>query len=142
MGNVLLGNLGSCHPCGCYSDTYHLPKHCCRPCTPFHCCGLFQQDNLLCHKANMVQEWFEEQTSLSLTCPPNFPDLNPIEHLWNVLDKQVQSMEAPSRNLQDLKDLLRTSWCQIPQHTFRALVESMPQWVRAVLAAKGGPTQY
>ncbi|KAK3543232.1 hypothetical protein QTP70_014109 [Hemibagrus guttatus] len=30
-GNVLLGNLGSCHPCGCYFDTYHLPKHCCRP---------------------------------------------------------------------------------------------------------------
>ena len=30
LGNVLLGNLGSCHPYGCYSDTYHLPKHCCR----------------------------------------------------------------------------------------------------------------
>jgi len=27
-------------------------------------CGLFQQDNALCHKAKMVQEWFEEQTSL------------------------------------------------------------------------------
>ncbi|KAK3564956.1 hypothetical protein QTP86_031112 [Hemibagrus guttatus] len=25
-------------------------------------------------------------------------------------------------NLQDLKDLLLTSWCQIPQHTFRDLV--------------------
>ena len=23
LGNVLLGNLGSCHPCGCYFDTYH-----------------------------------------------------------------------------------------------------------------------
>ncbi|KAK3553071.1 hypothetical protein QTP86_031172 [Hemibagrus guttatus] len=36
LGNVMLGNLGSCHPCGYYFDTYHLPKHCCRPCTPFH----------------------------------------------------------------------------------------------------------
>ncbi len=36
LGNVLLGNLGSCHPCGCYFDTYYLPKHCCRPCIPFH----------------------------------------------------------------------------------------------------------
>jgi len=41
-------------------------------------------------------------------------------------------MEAPPRNLQELKDLLLTSWCQIPQHTFRGLV----------LAAKGVPTQY
>ena len=30
----------------------------------------------------------------------------------------------------------------IPQHTLRGLVESMSRWVRAVLAAKGGPTQY
>ncbi|XP_066556920.1 uncharacterized protein sergef isoform X2 [Amia ocellicauda] len=70
-----------------------------------------------------------------LTWPPNSPDLNPIEHLWDVLDKQVRSMEAPPRNLQDLKDLLLMSCCQIPQHTFRGLVESMPRRVRAVLGA-------
>ena len=27
LADVLLGNLGSCHPCGCY----YLPKHSCRP---------------------------------------------------------------------------------------------------------------
>lgn len=43
-----------------------------------------------------------------------FPDLNPIEHLLDVLDKQVRSMEAPAS--QDL-----------PQHTLRALVESIPR---------------
>ncbi|KAK3520813.1 hypothetical protein QTP70_032379, partial [Hemibagrus guttatus] len=53
-----------------------------------------------------------------LTWPPNSPDLNPIEHLWDVLDKQVQSLEAPPHNIQDLKDLLLTWWCQIPQQTF------------------------
>jgi len=88
-------------------------------------CGLFQQENAPCHKAKMVQEWFEEHNNEFevLTWPPNSPDLNQIEHLWDVLNKQVQSMEAPPRNLQDLKDLLLTSWCQIPQHTFRGLVE-------------------
>ena len=67
FGNVLLGNLGSCHPCGCYSDMYHLPKHCCRPCfmeTVFpDGCGLVQQDNTPCHKAKLVQEWFEEHNN-------------------------------------------------------------------------------
>lgn len=24
------------YSCGCYSDTYHQPEHCCRPSTPFH----------------------------------------------------------------------------------------------------------
>ena len=36
LGNVLLGQLGSSHPCACYSDTNHLPLHCYRPLTPFH----------------------------------------------------------------------------------------------------------
>ncbi|XP_062845349.1 uncharacterized protein LOC134303830 isoform X2 [Trichomycterus rosablanca] len=57
----------------------------------------------------------------------NEMDLNPIEHLWDVLDKQVRSMEAPPHNLEELKDLLVTPWCQIPQHTFRGLEESMPR---------------
>ncbi|KAK3534858.1 hypothetical protein QTP86_028556 [Hemibagrus guttatus] len=100
----------------------------------------FDQDNAPCHKAEMVQEWFDDHNSQfeELTPPPNSPGLNPVQHLWDVLDKQVPSMEAPPHNLQDLKDLLLTSWCQIPQHTFRDLVESMPRWVRAVWAAKEG----
>ncbi|KAK3531066.1 hypothetical protein QTP70_009444, partial [Hemibagrus guttatus] len=86
------------------------------------------QDNAPCHKAEMVQEWFDDHNNQFevLTPPPNSPDLNPIQHLWDVLDKQVRSMETPPYNLRDLKDLLLTSWCQIPQHTFRDLVESIP----------------
>ncbi|MCI4388573.1 hypothetical protein PGIGA_G00087550 [Pangasianodon gigas] len=96
--------------------------------------GLFQQDNAPCHSAKIVQAWFEEHDKefRVLTWPPNYPDVNLIDHLWDVLDKQVWSMEAPPHKLHDLKDLLLTSWCQIPQHTFRGLVESMPWRLRAV----------
>ncbi|KAK3505544.1 hypothetical protein QTP70_020619, partial [Hemibagrus guttatus] len=78
------------------SERKHLPKHCCRPCTPFKGetlfpdgCGLFQQDNAPCHKAEMVQEWFDDHNNQfeELTPPPNSPDLNPIQHLWDVLEK-------------------------------------------------------
>uniref|UniRef100_A0AAY5JYT4 Cadherin domain-containing protein n=1 Tax=Esox lucius TaxID=8010 RepID=A0AAY5JYT4_ESOLU len=40
LGNVLLGNLGSCHSCGCKFDMYHLPDHFCRPSAPFHGNGI------------------------------------------------------------------------------------------------------
>ena len=74
--------------------------------------GLFQQDNALCYTAEIVQEWFEEHNNefKVLTWPQHSPDLNPIEHLRDVLDKQVRSMEAPPHHLQDIKDLLLTSW--------------------------------
>lgn len=46
-----------------------------------------------------------------LTWFPNSPDLNLFKYLCDVLNKQVQSMKAPHCNLQQLKNLLLTSWC-------------------------------
>lgn len=48
--------------------------------------GLFQ--HVLCNTAGMVQEGLELQNNefVVLTWPPT---LNPFEHLWNVLEKQV-----------------------------------------------------
>ncbi|KAK3509510.1 hypothetical protein QTP70_035168 [Hemibagrus guttatus] len=50
-----------------------------------------KQNNAPCHKAQMIQEWFDEHNNEFevFTWPPNSPDLNPIEHLWDVQDKQV-----------------------------------------------------
>lgn len=56
-------------------------------------------------KAKMAQELYNNEFWL-LTWPSNSPDLNPIEYLRDVLDKQVRLMQAPPPNLQDLKDLL------------------------------------
>lgn len=60
------------------------------PCT-LDSSGLFEQDNAPCHTAKMVQEWFEEHNNEFevLTWSPNSQDLNPVEHLWHVLEKQV-----------------------------------------------------
>lgn len=39
-----------------------------------------------------------------MTWPKNSPDLNLIECLWNVLDKQIQTMVASHCNLQHFKN--------------------------------------
>ncbi len=64
-----LGILGSCHPCGCYFNTYYLPKNCCRPCIPFHGnhipCWLFpalSSFSRIMHHATK-QKWFEEHNN-------------------------------------------------------------------------------
>lgn len=72
-----------------------------------------------CQTANIVQECYEFSCDYKeykvLTWHPNSADFNPIEHMWDLLDKQFWSMEAPTHNLQGLKDMLLSSLCQILQ---------------------------
>ncbi|GBN50421.1 hypothetical protein AVEN_206903-1 [Araneus ventricosus] len=51
--------------------------------------GIFQQDNAPCHKALIVLEWLEELTDEFnlMSWPPNSPDLNPMEHIWDVMER-------------------------------------------------------
>lgn len=74
-----------------------------------------------------VAQWFEEHNESEVLCwPLNSPELNLINHVWDVVDKQVRSMEVPTLNLQELKDVLLSSLSQIPQHTFRGQLEFKP----------------
>ncbi len=51
------------------------------------------------------QKWFEEHNNELevLTWHHNSLDLNPIKHLWDVLNKQVRSMGGPTSQLTGLK---------------------------------------
>lgn len=56
--------------------------------------GVLHQNYAPCHIVKSVQEWFGEHKELMvLPRPQNFSDLFMHQHLWDKLDKQVQSME-------------------------------------------------
>lgn len=77
-----------------------------------------------------------------LILPPNSKDLGLIEHLLDVLEQEVWPIEVPPHHYQEFNALLLRSWCNIPQHNFRGLLESKTQQqVRAILAAQGQPTR-
>ena len=47
---------------------------------------LFQHDNVPVHKARVIQKWCVEIGVEELGWTALSPDLNPIEHLWDVLE--------------------------------------------------------
>ncbi len=104
----------------------------------------FQQDNAPCHKAQIISDWFIEHDNefTLLKWPPQSPDLNPIEQLWDVVEREILIMDVQSTNLQQLRDAIMTIWSKISEECFQHLVESMTQRINAVLKEKGGPTRY
>jgi len=58
--------------------------------------GYFQQDNAPCHKAQIISNWFLEHNNelTVLKWSPQSPDLNPIEHLWDVMERELRSLDV------------------------------------------------
>ncbi|GFU97398.1 transposable element Tcb2 transposase [Trichonephila clavipes] len=106
--------------------------------------GMFQQDNAPCHKAKIVLEWFQEHDAefQLMSWPPNSLDFNQIEHIWDVMGRQLRVQRPPMHNISDLRDRCLNIWYNLSLAIYQGLVASMPRRVEAVLHAKGGSTRY
>ncbi len=104
-----------------------------------HLLMYFQQDNAPYHKAQIISDWFLEHDNefTLLKWPPWSPDLSPIEHLWDVVEREIHIMDVQPTNLQQLRDAIMSIWTKISEECFQHLVESMPRRIKAVLKAKG-----
>ena len=103
---------------------------------------IFQQDNAGIHTAHIINDFFEEYNITVLDWPACSPDLNPIEHLWSYLKRELQSYETSPNNLDELWDQVQEVWAKIPIKYIQKLYESMPKRMSDVCQAKGGHTKY
>ncbi len=150
VGDIFLAHFGPFSTNWASFKRHSLPEYCCWPCpslydysVPVFWC-YFQQDNAPCHKAQIISDWFLEHDNefTLLKWPPQSPDLNPIEHLWDVVEREIHIMDVQPSNLQQLCDDIMSIWTKISEECFQHLVESMPRRIKAVLKAKWGPTRY
>ncbi|GBL89930.1 hypothetical protein AVEN_178354-1 [Araneus ventricosus] len=104
---------------------------------------IFQQDNAPCHKARIVLEWFEEHTDEFhlMSWPHNSPDLNPMEHVWDVMERQLRAQTQLCPNISTLRDRCLDIGYNLSPVMYQKLVASMPRRVAAVLKIKGGATR-
>ncbi len=94
-------------------------------------------------KLKSSQTGFLNMTMSSLySNGPQSPDLNPIEQLWDVVEREIRIMDVQPTNLQQPSDAFMSIWTKISEECLQHLVESMPRRIKAGLMAKGGPTRY
>ena len=101
-----------------------------------------QQDNARPHAARLTQAYLEAEGIEVLPWPPYYPDLSPIEHLWDALDKKIRSRDPPPQTLRQLRVALQEEWNAFPQVRIDTLVNSMRRRCAAVRQAHGGHTRY
>ena len=99
-----------------------------------------QHDNATSHTDRSVRDFLQDRNVSVLPWPAKNLDLNPIEHVWDLLDWRVRAI--PPINVRDLVGGLVEEWVNISQQELANLVQSTRRRCTAVLNAAGGHTRY
>ena len=101
---------------------------------------VLQQDNDPKHTSNLCKNYLakkEAEGKLKLmTWPAQSPDLNPIELVWDELDRKVRNKQPT--NAVNLYEMLTEAWDEISSDYLMKLIARMPRVCNAVIKAKGG----
>lgn len=103
---------------------------------------IFQHDNDPKHTAKVTKELLTTRNIRVLEWPAQSPDLNPIEHLWDLLKRKLGEYKIPPSGILELWTRVEIEWEKIAQAECVRLIESMPNRINLVLKAKGGYTKY
>ncbi|GFW16515.1 transposable element Tcb2 transposase [Trichonephila clavipes] len=76
---------------------------------------LFIDDNARPHLTNIVDECFESEDITRMEWTAFSPDLNPVEHVWDMLGRRIAARQPPPTCLPELRRALLDEWCNIPQ---------------------------
>ena len=77
---------------------------------------------------------------MDLTSMP--PDLSPIEHVWDMLDRRVRQRPVQHQTLSQLEQALIQEWNNLPLNVIRCYVGSMGRRCAAFISAVGDHTRH
>ncbi|GFW55455.1 DDE_3 domain-containing protein [Trichonephila clavipes] len=103
---------------------------------------LFMDDNARPHHANIVDEYLQSEDIIRMDWPAHSPDLNPIEHAWDMLGQRITAHQTSPTCLLELRRPVLDQWCNISQDQIDNLTLSMSRRCKACIAPPRRHTPY
>ena len=103
---------------------------------------LLMDDNARPHRARVVTSYLEDEGIARMDWPARSPDINPIEHAWDMLQRRISARFPKPDTRQELANALKEEWKNIPHGEIQTLVLSFNNRCREVIRARGGHNYY
>lgn len=103
---------------------------------------IWMHDNAPPHVALRTKGYLERKGITTMEWPPMSPDLNPIENIWSILQKEVYKKKKAYKNTTELWEAIKSAWHALPLETFQNLYDSIPGRMIKVLEEKGERIPY
>ncbi|MDC9721134.1 MAG: transposase [Gammaproteobacteria bacterium] len=99
-------------------------------------------DNARPHRSRTVTDYLRGEAIPTLPWPACSPDMNPIDHIWDIIGRKVRERTPPVQTLNEINKALRQEWLRLPQQQIPRLVAGMRRRLEAVIRVNGSYTKY
>ncbi|CAM4941103.1 unnamed protein product [Rotaria socialis] len=96
---------------------------------------IYMQDNAPPHTSKYSMKWFKDNNINVLKWPASSPDLNPIENLWDYIDKELKKLKPT--NAGQLQTMIEDLWIGVTAMRCKKLVDTMPRRMKQCILARG-----
>ena len=91
---------------------------------------LLMQDNATSHSARATRQYLATNNMQVIDWPARSHDLNPIEHIWDLLDKRLRNVQNPPHTVAALRQEVVRQWNLLAQPEIRRYIACMVEDVK------------
>ncbi|GFX28196.1 transposable element Tcb2 transposase [Trichonephila clavipes] len=102
----------------------------------------FMDDNAPCHRTVAAEQLLESEDIERMDWPARSPDLNPIEHVWDLIGRRLAARTLPPVTIREFRLELQDEWAAMPQQLIDTLSLSMGRRCETCLAVRGDHISY